>query len=124
MCLVNPYDVVSSPEDGWCKIRTSAIHILCTITQEELEGYLTNKASLLYIASSAYHYESMERIFSDMNYSPTTEGLTPEEYSVVITERICEQYEQYLEGRNVNFYQEEDLDSWFSDEDFEEEETW
>ena len=124
MCLVNPYDVVSSPEDGWCKIRTSAIHILCTIDQAELEGYLTNKASLLDVASSAYHYESMERIFADMNYSPTTEGLTPEEYSVVITERICEQYEQYLEGRNVNFYDDENLDSWYSDEDFEEEETW
>ena len=66
----------------------------------------------------------MERIFADMNYSPTTEGLTPEEYSVVITERICEQYEQYLEGRNVNFYDDENLDSWYSDEDFEEEETW
>lgn len=124
MCLVNPYDVVSSPEDGWCKIRTSAIHILCTIDQAELEGYLTNKASLLDVASSAYHYESMERIFADMNYSPTTEGLTPEEYSVVITERICEQYEQYLEGRNVNFYDEDLDDCCFDDEDFEEEETW
>lgn len=122
MCLVNPYDVVSSPEDGWCKIRTSAIHILCTITQEELENYLTNKTSLIDFASPLYHNESLLRIFKDMHYTPHTDGLTPEEYSFATTDAILKTYDNYLLNRNFTMFEDdeelEDEDCCFDDEDF------
>jgi hypothetical protein len=112
MCLVNPYDVVSSPEDGWCKIRTSAIHIMCTITGEELEGYLTNKTSLIDFASPIYHQESLLRIFKDMQYTPHTNGLTPEEYSFATTDAILKTYDAYISSRNITMFidEEEELD--------------
>ena len=125
MCLVNPYDVVSSPEDGWCKIRTSAIHIMCTITGEELEGYLTNKTSLIDFASSLYHHNSLIRIFKDMQYTPHTDGLTPEEYSFATTEAILKTYDTYILGRNFTMFDEdeEELDDDFCFDEDEDEES-
>jgi hypothetical protein len=124
MCLVNPYDVVSSPEDGWCKIRTSAIHIMCTITGEELESYLTNKTSLIDYSSSLYHHESLMRIFKDMQYTPHTDGLTPEEYSFATTEAILKTYDTYILGRNFTmFIDEEELDDGFCFDEDEDEES-
>lgn len=111
-CLVNPYDVVSSPEDGWCKIRTSAIHIACEITEKDLEEYRTsNKQSIIDIASGNYHVESLERIVSELKYNVQTEGLTPEEYTFAITKQILNTYTDFLEERNVYMYDDTDDDT-------------
>jgi hypothetical protein len=56
-----------------------------------------------------------------MQYTPHTDGLTPEEYSFATTEAILKTYDTYILGRNFTMFDEEEEeeldDDFFFDED-------
>jgi len=82
LCLVNPYDVLSVPEDGAQKIRSTSIYIVKELSQEEYEGYKEKSLEVLDDEHFNNVVEEMEQMISEKLYSTERDGFVPEEYTV------------------------------------------
>ena len=87
LCLVNPYDVLSVPEDGAQKIRSTSIYIVKELEQEE---YLSYKDKSLEILDDDYFNQTlneMVEMIEQQEYSRDND-IVPEHYTLKTIQSI------------------------------------
>jgi hypothetical protein len=103
VCLSNPMDAVSVPEDGYMKFRTSALYPIAIINESEIDSFNTNAENPVEIFDTDYlnySLEYIENLIKTSRFETLKEDfIIPREMSSQNVEELLAQIKQTLLNR-------------------------